>query len=327
MVAALFDHWDTRTGDPNLHTHVVVANKVQGLDGEWRSLDSRALHYAAVAVSELYDDLLADHLTTALDQNTGHRAGSSWGWRDRGPRRTPAFELDAVPDDLLTEFSTRSAAIATAMTDALVDFHAAHGRGPNRVETTRLRQQLTTATRPAKTMRPLPELIAWWRERARRLLRRAPHPLLAPAWSSQHATAPAFTAAMGRGRVGVRHDTDGVAGHAVTGLRHGTLTSDDTPPSATELGAARHKPAGRSAAGCTNALRTQRRPELHRRRHRVPAAVVLDAVLARGARPGPGGTCSPRLRAPPAVCGGLTQPGGSPCTTASSRPPWPGACR
>ena len=65
MVAAAFDHWDTRTGDPNLHTHVVIANKVQGPDGKWRSVDSRALHHAAVAVSELYDDLLADHLTVS----------------------------------------------------------------------------------------------------------------------------------------------------------------------------------------------------------------------------------------------------------------------
>ena len=32
-IAAGFDHWDTRTGDPNLHTHLVLANKVQGLDG------------------------------------------------------------------------------------------------------------------------------------------------------------------------------------------------------------------------------------------------------------------------------------------------------
>ena len=39
MIAAAFDHWDTRAGDPNLHTHVVVANKVQGPDGVWRSLD------------------------------------------------------------------------------------------------------------------------------------------------------------------------------------------------------------------------------------------------------------------------------------------------
>ena len=30
LVAAAFDHWDTRAGDPNLHTHLVIANKVQG---------------------------------------------------------------------------------------------------------------------------------------------------------------------------------------------------------------------------------------------------------------------------------------------------------
>jgi conjugative relaxase-like TrwC/TraI family protein len=280
MVAALFEHWDTRTGDPNLHTHVVVANKAQGLDGAWRSLDSRALHHAAVAVSELYDNLLADHLTTALDQNTGHRAGSSWGWRDRGPRRTPAFELDAVPDDLLTEFSTRSAAIAIAMTDALVDFHAGHGRGPNRVETTRLRQQLTTATRPAKTMRPLPELMAWWRERAHRLLRRAPHPLLAPAWRSQHAT-PAFTAAMGRGRVGVRHDTDGVTRALRHGLRHRTLTSDDT----SAVGSQGRRGTARSGGALRSRLHQRSahaaRPSVSDEIVEHLAAVALDAVLAR----------------------------------------------
>ena len=52
-IAAAFDHWDSRTGDPNLHTHVVLANKVQGPDGRWRSLDSKALHAAVVALSEV----------------------------------------------------------------------------------------------------------------------------------------------------------------------------------------------------------------------------------------------------------------------------------
>lgn len=59
MVAAAFDHWDTRAGDPNLHMHVVIANKVQGYDGAWRSVDGRTVHAAVVSVSELYDALLA----------------------------------------------------------------------------------------------------------------------------------------------------------------------------------------------------------------------------------------------------------------------------
>ena len=148
LVAVGFDHFDTRTGDPNLHTHVVIANKVQGEDGGWRSVDSRALHHAVVTVSELYDDLLADHLAVRLPV--------VWGWRDRGPRRTPAFELTGIDDPLLRAFSTRAADIGTALQDALTDFASAHGREPTRVENTRLRQRVTRATRPVKTAHTSP---------------------------------------------------------------------------------------------------------------------------------------------------------------------------
>lgn len=98
MIAAAFDHWDSRSGDPNLHTHVVIANKVQGPDGVWRSLDGRTVHAATVTVSELYDALLADEVT--------RRLGVTWSLRDRGERRNRAFELDGVGDDLLAEFSS-----------------------------------------------------------------------------------------------------------------------------------------------------------------------------------------------------------------------------
>ena len=39
LVAAAFTHRDSRSGDPDLHTHVAVANKVQTLDGRWLSID------------------------------------------------------------------------------------------------------------------------------------------------------------------------------------------------------------------------------------------------------------------------------------------------
>jgi len=39
-------------GDPDLHTHVAVANKVQTLDGRWLSIDGRVLFKAKVAASE-----------------------------------------------------------------------------------------------------------------------------------------------------------------------------------------------------------------------------------------------------------------------------------
>jgi hypothetical protein len=52
MVAAAFTHRDSRAGDPDLHTHVAVANKVQTLDGRWLSIDGRILFKATVAASE-----------------------------------------------------------------------------------------------------------------------------------------------------------------------------------------------------------------------------------------------------------------------------------
>jgi hypothetical protein len=41
LVAAAFTHRDSRAGDPDLHTHIAVANKVQTLDGRWLSIDGR----------------------------------------------------------------------------------------------------------------------------------------------------------------------------------------------------------------------------------------------------------------------------------------------
>ena len=78
VIAAAFDHWDSRKGDPQLHTHVTVANRVQGPDGQWRTLDSATLHRAVVAYSETYNQLLADEVT--------RRTGLGWELRERGGR-------------------------------------------------------------------------------------------------------------------------------------------------------------------------------------------------------------------------------------------------
>jgi hypothetical protein len=53
LVAAAFTHRDSRAGDPDLHTHVAVANKVQTLDGRWLSIDGRVLFKAKVAASDM----------------------------------------------------------------------------------------------------------------------------------------------------------------------------------------------------------------------------------------------------------------------------------
>ena len=162
VIAAAFDHWDSRENDPNLHTHVVIANRVQGPDGRWRTLDSRAMHRAAVAMSERYDNALADRIT--------ERLGLGWEYRERGPRRNPAYELSVVPQPLVQEFSRRADAI-DAETDRLVEAYVqAHGHRPPTATILQLRQQATLATRQPKIVRSLSDLTDEWRQRADRLL-------------------------------------------------------------------------------------------------------------------------------------------------------------
>ncbi|WP_041574346.1 MobF family relaxase [Cellulomonas gilvus] len=178
MVAAAFDHWDSRAGDPNLHTHVVVANKVQGPDGAWSSIDGRTLHAAVVTVSELYDALLADEVS--------RRLGATWSTRARGERRNPAFEVDGLGEDLLAEFSARSEQIHCAEQRWAEEFAERRGRAPSRVETTRARQHLTRETRPPKFIRALRELLADWANRARALTGVEPVDLAARALTGRH---------------------------------------------------------------------------------------------------------------------------------------------
>jgi conjugative relaxase-like TrwC/TraI family protein len=160
VVAAGFDHWDSRAGDPQLHTHVVVLNRAQAAaDGGWRTVDSRALFKANVALSELYNGALMDLLTADL--------GWAWQAQHRARATSPTWEVAGVGKALREEFSRRSAAINDATTGLIASFVASHGRQPSAPEVIRLRQQATLATRPDKQLHPLAELVRGWRRRAK----------------------------------------------------------------------------------------------------------------------------------------------------------------
>jgi len=175
VVATAFDHYDSRAADPQLHTHVVIANRVQAADGKWRTLDGRPMHAAVVALSEHYNAVLADHLTRMF--------GVGWEARERGKDRNPAWEITGVPDALITEFSSRTRDIE-AEKERLIDAYVAeHGRQPSTQTIIRLRQQATLATRPDKQVRSLAELTEDWRARATAVLGED-----APTWA-QHLTA------------------------------------------------------------------------------------------------------------------------------------------
>jgi conjugative relaxase-like TrwC/TraI family protein len=163
IVATAYDHWDSRVGDPQLHTHVVISNKVKTVeDGRWRSLDGRPLHAAVVALSAHYNAVLADRITRSF--------GIEWEQRDRGTNRNPAWELECVPESLIGEFSSRSRMIEEE-TDRLIAEHIhRHGHRPSATRIIELRAKATLETRPDKVIRSLFDLTGEWRERAQTML-------------------------------------------------------------------------------------------------------------------------------------------------------------
>lgn len=97
LIATAYDHFDSRAGDPHLHTHVVISNKAKTvLDGKWRSLDSRPMHAATVALSELHEAVFADHLTRALGVEWERRVITRLSPPSPFPPTTPRHHVSAL---------------------------------------------------------------------------------------------------------------------------------------------------------------------------------------------------------------------------------------
>lgn len=163
IAAAAYDHWDSRANDPQLHTHVVVSNKVKTADdGVWRALDAKPLFDATVALSAHYDATLRDRLTGTF--------GLAWEKRDRPAGKYSQWELVAVPDNLISEFSSRTHQIDACTEELVDDYVARHGRTPSVRTRAKLRALATLATRPEKQIHSLHDLTIGWRTRAASLL-------------------------------------------------------------------------------------------------------------------------------------------------------------
>jgi conjugative relaxase-like TrwC/TraI family protein len=94
FIAAAYRHRLSRAGDPQLHTHVVVANLTQA-DGRWTALDAHVLYEHKSAAGALYRAVLRAEVRERLPW-------VSWQAAGRG-----LFEIEGVPDRVLREFSRR----------------------------------------------------------------------------------------------------------------------------------------------------------------------------------------------------------------------------
>ena len=164
IVATAFTHRDSRAGDPDLHTHVAVANKVQTLDGRWLSIDGRVLFKANVAASETYNTALEQHLRETLGVRFAERPGAD-------PAKRPIREIVGVDPRLNQRWSTRRAHIEARRGELAIQFQNDHGRPPTPVEALHLAQQATLETRDAKhEPRSLAEQRATWLNEAAAVL-------------------------------------------------------------------------------------------------------------------------------------------------------------
>lgn len=128
LIAAAFAHRDSRAGDPDLHTHVAVANKVQTKQGKWLSICGRVLHQHVVAASETYNTALERHLVEAFGVQFAERPGV-----DREKR--PIREIVGVDQELCEAWSRRRADIVARQRELTREFrkdHAAVRRRPLR---------------------------------------------------------------------------------------------------------------------------------------------------------------------------------------------------
>lgn len=88
--------------------------------GKWRSLDGRPMHAAVVALSEMHEAVFADHMTRTF--------GVEWETRDMGRDRNPSWAISAVPESLVSEFSTRSRHIEIEKNRLIADYIEKHGK-------------------------------------------------------------------------------------------------------------------------------------------------------------------------------------------------------
>lgn len=141
FVGAAFRHRQSREGDPQLHTHVVVANMAAGPDDRWTSLHGAHLFDFAAAVGACYQSAL---------RRGSAELGLSWEVRANG-----LGEVEGIPRTVLRAFSKRRRGIEADM--------AARG-----VSSANEARRASTRTRrakdPALALQPDDGLTRRWRE-------------------------------------------------------------------------------------------------------------------------------------------------------------------
>jgi conjugative relaxase-like TrwC/TraI family protein len=138
FAAALFDHRTSRAGDPQLHTHALVPNKLLCADGIWRTIDGHELFHHKKAAGVIYQAALRAELHTRLgvvfDTPTTHGQA----------------EILGVPGEVTTAWSKRTAQIAAEAAPVIADYETTLGRDLTKNERATVTKTAVLKTRKVK---------------------------------------------------------------------------------------------------------------------------------------------------------------------------------
>jgi len=138
IIAATFRQHTSRALDPQLHTHVVISNKVMSPDGRWLALDARTLKLDQRTLSAIYHATLRSELTGRLGV----------AWRDVA---NGIAEMAHIDDQVLVEFSSRTGDIQRRLDTKLDRFIDTFERDPSPRERWRLEREAVLESRPSKS--------------------------------------------------------------------------------------------------------------------------------------------------------------------------------
>jgi hypothetical protein len=140
LVASVFLHHISRDGDPHLHVHVAVWNRVQRADqadDKWRTLDSRSLHNQRLAVAPVTDRIVETRLS-ALGYAMVPRPDGN------------GAEVGGVGHDVMDLFSSRSRALTPELKALIGQYQKIRGKPPSKRTIWLLGQQAAQNTRRTK---------------------------------------------------------------------------------------------------------------------------------------------------------------------------------
>lgn len=158
--AAAFVQHTSREGDPQLHVHIAVLNKVQradGADDQYRALDSRSVFRERLGIAAVADRVLARELTVqglALVQRADGNGA----------------EIAGVREDTMQAFSSRRTQVTDEIAQLVAQYSGKHGRAPTRRALWEMRQWAALQSRKGKheVQRTAPEELAAWEEASTR---------------------------------------------------------------------------------------------------------------------------------------------------------------